>query len=137
MSGEERKPLQGPVGEGGDRVVGCVRCREILSTRLDGEATTSDEAWADEHLRGCAGCRGYDDRIADVTRRFRLRGADPTPDLVDVVLARAAGVTGDPDSAPLAHIVGTVVPAAMCGCDPACRCGCQDGRACRCERGVA
>lgn len=106
--------------------VDCERCSDVVSARLDGEATAAEEAAADAHLRACAPCRQAADRAATVTRRVRIAPAEAGPDLVDAVLARVLGSSA-----------GAAVRIAGCGCDPGCRCGCQDGRACRCERGAA
>lgn len=106
----------------------CTRCREVVSARLDGEASRAEQAAADAHLRDCAPCHQAADRAARVTRRVRIAPAEAGPDLVDTVLARVLGT-----AAPTPEVVRI----AGCGCDPGCRCGCQDGHACRCERGAA
>ena len=125
----------------------CTQCRDVVSARLDGEATASEEPAADAHLSGCPSCRHEAERTADVTRWARLAPAAVGPDLVESVMARVfgppSGITPAADVAPvagtsdLAPVVASLVPASLCGCDPSCRCGCQEGRACRCERGAA
>ncbi|MGW5012689.1 zf-HC2 domain-containing protein, partial [Micromonospora chalcea] len=47
----------------------CEQWREILSAQLDGEASRSEIEAAEAHLTGCAGCRGWFDSAAAVTRR--------------------------------------------------------------------
>ena len=46
------------------------------------------QRWVDEHLDGCAGCRGWAEAAAEVTRRARLVPAEPVPDVTAAVLAR-------------------------------------------------
>ncbi|MCP3785605.1 zf-HC2 domain-containing protein [Micromonospora sp. A3M-1-15] len=67
----------------------CEQWREILSAQLDGEASRSESEAADAHLAGCAGCRGWFEAAAGVTRRARTQLAPQVPDLVDAVLAAA------------------------------------------------
>ncbi|MFI2651131.1 zf-HC2 domain-containing protein [Micromonospora fulviviridis] len=66
--------------------MGCKQWREVLSAQLDGEVSATEQAGADAHLDGCAGCRGWLDRAAAVTRRARLSVLTPGRDLVDDVL---------------------------------------------------
>ncbi|MCW3843726.1 zf-HC2 domain-containing protein [Micromonospora yasonensis] len=67
----------------------CEQWREVLSAQLDGEATRSEAAAAEQHLAGCAGCRAWRDAAVAVTRRARTHAVPELPDLVDVVLAAA------------------------------------------------
>jgi predicted anti-sigma-YlaC factor YlaD len=60
-----------------------------LSARLDGEAEPVPAVWTDEHLRGCAACRGWQQRASTLTRMLRVRPAQVTPDITDRVLAAA------------------------------------------------
>ncbi|MFJ6197404.1 zf-HC2 domain-containing protein [Micromonospora sp. NPDC092111] len=76
--------------------MGCEQWREILSARLDGEATTEERHRADTHLDGCVGCRRWFDRAAAVTRRSRLTLSAPVDDLADRILA----VASPPEVAP-------------------------------------
>lgn len=48
-------------------------CRE----QLDGEAIVAEQAGAEAHLDGCAGCRACLDQAAAVTRRSRLTVTAP------------------------------------------------------------
>ena len=109
----------------------CEACREVVSARLDGEATPAEEAAADAHLEGCADCRRAGSGAARITRLLRLHPTPAGPDLTDRVLGRAFP---DPVVAhpPGASVVARLVPAGRCGCGAGCRCGCQQGRACRC-----
>ncbi|MFE9692156.1 zf-HC2 domain-containing protein [Micromonospora sp. NPDC005806] len=65
----------------------CEQWREILSAQLDGEASGSEGAAAEEHLTGCTGCRAWFDAAVAVTRRARTHVVPEVPDLVDAVLA--------------------------------------------------
>ncbi|MFG1674685.1 zf-HC2 domain-containing protein [Micromonospora sp. NPDC049282] len=67
----------------------CEQWREILSAQLDGEASRAENEAAEAHLSGCAGCRGWFDSAAAVTRRARTQLAPQVPDLVASVLAAA------------------------------------------------
>lgn len=74
----------------------CVRYREQLSARMDGEATELTEAQLDEHLAGCSACRGFADSAGAVNRRLRVQRVRELPDLSGPILAglahRPAGV---------------------------------------------
>lgn len=67
--------------------MGCEQWREVMSAQLDGEETAAERAAVDEHLSGCAACRGWLDRAAAVTRRTRTGAVTPLPDLTDTILA--------------------------------------------------
>lgn len=71
--------------------MGCARCREALSARLDEEVEPVPAEWTDRHLAGCAACRTWQRQIVASTRRLRVRPvAVPQPDdLVARTLARA------------------------------------------------
>ncbi|BCJ58848.1 zf-HC2 domain-containing protein [Micromonospora endophytica] len=69
--------------------MGCERWREILSAQLDGEATPDEQRTAAQHLASCAGCRGWLDTAAMVTRRARTQLVPALPDLSDTILAAA------------------------------------------------
>lgn len=66
----------------------CLRCREVVSADLDGEAGADEREHAAAHLERCAACRTWQDRAAAVSRRARTATA-PGPDLVAVALAHA------------------------------------------------
>jgi predicted anti-sigma-YlaC factor YlaD len=78
----------------------CDQAREVISARLDDEEQPGEAAALDAHLGGCAGCRHYAERAAQITRLVRLRPAEPGPDLVAAVVAaapparRGAGTAG-------------------------------------------
>ncbi|MDA3628937.1 zf-HC2 domain-containing protein [Saccharopolyspora sp. WRP15-2] len=67
--------------------VDCSHFREGISARLDGEEPQISAAELDEHLAACAGCREWQRGVVDLTRRLRIRPAEPVPDLVSGVLA--------------------------------------------------
>jgi predicted anti-sigma-YlaC factor YlaD len=70
----------------------CEQWREILSARLDGEASGSEVAAAEEHLAACARCRAWCEAAVAATRRARTYALPQLPDLVDAVLAAAPPV---------------------------------------------
>jgi predicted anti-sigma-YlaC factor YlaD len=51
------------------------------------------QRWVDQHLDGCAGCRGWAEAAAEVTRRARLVAAPPVPDVTAAVLGRLPAAT--------------------------------------------
>lgn len=59
----------------------------MLSAQLDGEDDPADRPLVDEHLAGCAGCRGWLDQAAQVNRLVRTGLAAPMPDLSAAILA--------------------------------------------------
>jgi predicted anti-sigma-YlaC factor YlaD len=67
----------------------CTDCREQLSARLDGEDDPRASTVVDRHLDACAACLQWYDDAARVTRLARTSVAQPTPDLVETVLAHA------------------------------------------------
>ncbi|MGY2078624.1 zf-HC2 domain-containing protein [Modestobacter sp. SYSU DS0657] len=69
-------------------VVRCVPFREAISAGLDDEDPGMPQRWVDEHLAGCAACRGWAEAAAEVTRRARLAPAAPVPDVTAAVLGR-------------------------------------------------
>lgn len=70
----------------------CEQWREILSAQLDGEATRSEAAAAEEHVAGCTGCQAWHRTAVAVTRRARTHAVPELPDLVHAVLAAAPPV---------------------------------------------
>ncbi|WP_433531096.1 zf-HC2 domain-containing protein [Micromonospora sp. CA-263727] len=69
--------------------MGCEQWREILSAQLDGEATPEEQGTVAVHLETCAGCRGWLDAAALVTRRARTQVVTALPDLTEAILAAA------------------------------------------------
>ena len=69
----------------------CAACREAVSAGLDGESPGIPQQWVDEHLAGCAACRGWAEAAAEVTRRARLTPVVAVPDVTAAVLAQLPG----------------------------------------------
>jgi predicted anti-sigma-YlaC factor YlaD len=69
--------------------VNCDPIRDLISARTDGEATAEEQRVVDHHLAVCAACRHYAERLAALERLVRVRPAEPVPDLVGAVTARA------------------------------------------------
>jgi predicted anti-sigma-YlaC factor YlaD len=69
----------------------CLTCRELLSVRLDGEATEVEEEAVDSHLSACPACVAYRAALGRHHREMRLHAAEPVPDLTEAIL-RTAGV---------------------------------------------
>lgn len=67
----------------------CDEVRLLLSAAVDDEVDTLERRTIDVHLAGCEGCRVHADRLAALTRRFRVRAAQPVPDLASRVLDRS------------------------------------------------
>ena len=67
----------------------CDVVRDVLSARLDGEALADETAVAERHLTTCVDCRTFAERLAVLDRSVRVRSAEPVPDLVERVVARA------------------------------------------------
>ncbi len=74
----------------------CDQSRDLLSARLDGEATADELAVLDRHLARCPGCRGFASSLAEVDRVTRLVPADPVPDLTAAVMAAHPVTAADP-----------------------------------------
>jgi predicted anti-sigma-YlaC factor YlaD len=67
----------------------CTTCREAISAALDGEATVAERAAVDDHLLACADCHAWSLAASRTHRSVRLRAAEPVPDLVPAILAKA------------------------------------------------
>lgn len=57
----------------------CETARQAISALLDGEPTGIPRQELDRHLESCAGCRCWQERAHEVTRRIRLAAAQSTP----------------------------------------------------------
>jgi predicted anti-sigma-YlaC factor YlaD len=76
----------------GDYVyVGCARCREALSARLDGQDDPGERAEVDAHLAGCPECEWWLEQAAALNRMARLSTVSPGAGISDDVLAAAPG----------------------------------------------
>lgn len=67
----------------------CETAHELLSARIDGEATTAEIERLERHLAGCADCEQLSVQFAQIDRRVRLRSAVAVPDLRPAILSRA------------------------------------------------
>lgn len=70
--------------------LGCQRCRQAVSARLDGESTGVPDPEVVAHLQRCAACRAWEVDAAQVTRRLRVRPATASPDLSGRILVAAS-----------------------------------------------
>src|SRR5690242_2752575 len=68
----------------------CDQSRDLLSARLDGEATSDELAVLDRHLASCPACRDLAVGLEAVDRMTRLSPAEPVPDLTASILAAHA-----------------------------------------------
>lgn len=71
-----------------DDATSCDTARELISARLDGEATGDERHLLEAHLHHCAACRSHADALDELTRGLRVRPAEDMPDLVATVTAR-------------------------------------------------
>jgi predicted anti-sigma-YlaC factor YlaD len=74
----------------------CDQSRDLLSARLDGEATADELAVLDRHLASCADCSTFASSLAGLDRVTRLIPAEPVPDLVGAVMAAHPALARDP-----------------------------------------
>ncbi len=72
-----------------DESLSCDAAQDIISARLDGEATSTESDRLDLHLEGCAVCRQRSAQFSRLDRRIRLRPAGSVPDLRPAILARS------------------------------------------------
>jgi predicted anti-sigma-YlaC factor YlaD len=70
----------------------CRRARAALSADLDGEATAAEASRAHEHLRDCADCARWRERVETVNRRMRVTAAAVPPDLSRAVVEASGRV---------------------------------------------
>jgi predicted anti-sigma-YlaC factor YlaD len=67
----------------------CDQSRDLVSARLDGEATDEELGALDRHLASCPACRDFASATGRLDRATRLTPADPVPDLTAAVMAAA------------------------------------------------
>jgi predicted anti-sigma-YlaC factor YlaD len=67
----------------------CTRARELISSIADDEAGADDRNVVELHLGTCASCRQFSTAVSMLDRQVRIRPAEPVPDLVAAVTARA------------------------------------------------
>jgi predicted anti-sigma-YlaC factor YlaD len=85
----------------------CLRFREAISARLDGEDLGMPASELDGHLDGCAECAGWAAQAGRVTRRARLGAAPAVPDLTATVLAALPRELPGVAAAARSRLVGT------------------------------
>jgi predicted anti-sigma-YlaC factor YlaD len=67
----------------------CTHARELISSIADDEASADDRNVVELHLGTCASCRQFSAAVSALDRQVRVRPAEPVPDLVAAVTARA------------------------------------------------
>lgn len=67
----------------------CPQVRELISSLADGEATSDDREAVAHHVETCSGCQTFSLAVARLDRQIRIRPAEPVPNLVAAVTARA------------------------------------------------
>ena len=77
---------------GGARPMSCARWQEAISAAADGEDPGVDERMLAAHLARCAECRAFADFAGADRSRWRVRPAEPMPDLAPRVTKWAAVV---------------------------------------------
>lgn len=68
----------------------CERWHEVISARMDGEASPIEVEALLAHLEDCTSCRSYQGRARQLARLTRVTLAEPIPDLSARILARLA-----------------------------------------------
>lgn len=68
----------------------CDDYRAAISDAVDGASPSLDESSLGEHLAGCAACRDFAERSAELRRRTRVQAAPEMPDLTRRVVRSAA-----------------------------------------------
>lgn len=89
----------------------CAQSRELLSARLDGEATADECAVLDRHLASCAGCRAVEADLLHLAQATRLRPADAVPDLTAAIMGAVPLADEVPDPRRQAARWGLVIVA--------------------------
>lgn len=74
----------------------CSDARDLISARLDREASPTDGRALDAHLRGCPACAAYRGSVERLHRALRVRAAEPVPDLSAAIVASAAPAAASP-----------------------------------------
>ncbi len=74
----------------------CDQSRDLLSARLDGEATPDEVAVLERHLASCTACTDFAHSLDGVDRLTRVVPAEPVPDLTAQVMAAVTPAARDP-----------------------------------------
>src|SRR3954451_6826233 len=85
----------------------CLRFREAISARLDGEDLGMSASELDGHLDGCTECAGWAAQAGRGTRRAPLGAAPDVPDLPATVLAALPRELPGVAAAARSRLVGT------------------------------
>lgn len=67
----------------------CAAALEIISADVDNEATGDELRRLEAHLHTCVSCVDFRSRTERLARAIRFRPAEPVPNLVEPILARA------------------------------------------------
>ncbi|MCC6227160.1 MAG: zf-HC2 domain-containing protein [Microthrixaceae bacterium] len=67
----------------------CHQIRDLVSARLDGRVSDTEDRLLDLHLEVCPACREFDLRAWTLHRTIRLRPVLDVPDLAGAILTRA------------------------------------------------
>ena len=86
----------------------CIRAREAVSARLDGELNELDARRLDQHLEGCPSCRAFANGASTVA--LELRNAEPVPAPAELFVPRRRRV-----AAPLAASAAALLVAVATG----------------------
>ena len=74
----------------------CDQSRDLLSARLDGEATPDEVAVLERHLASCPACSDFGRSLGEVDRLTRMVPAEPVPDLTAAVMSATGPAPRDP-----------------------------------------
>jgi predicted anti-sigma-YlaC factor YlaD len=92
----------------------CSTARGALSAVADGEEPVADLHAVQAHLSRCAGCRGWEQVAAEVTRRSRIGRRLPDDDLGDRIAAAVARDVSRRRSRRQWLVAAAIV--SLCGC---------------------
>jgi predicted anti-sigma-YlaC factor YlaD len=93
----------------------CIRAREAVSLRLDGELPELDRARLDAHLRRCDDCRAFAASAAAVAVELRNAALEPVPALVFAPRERRPRVRAASLAAAVAVVAAVVGPSFFVG----------------------
>jgi len=88
--------------------IACIRAREAVSARLDGELSELDGHRLEQHLEACAGCRAFAAGTSAVT--LELRTAEPVAAPAELFVAHRRRV-----ASPLVAVAATLLIALATG----------------------
>ena len=92
----------------------CVRAREHISLRLDGELSEFERALLGAHLARCEACRRFEGDVRAVTERLRAEPLEPlSRPIVIVPRRRIAGARVLPGAAAAAAVLAVGIGAVL------------------------